>query len=582
MWSFGKGCRSVIATTAWKKQKTAINILSLPNELLDIVAKEVEDKSDLLNLRLTNRRLGTAATHSLQLRTTAIHLEACHSSIERFEQICQCPALAAGIKCIIYVVPQYEKSTSYMRGSDLLLETHDDLGIQACEDALERYAKHQAEAENTVRTGRHKCALLLGIKSFPKLAEIIWAIQPSYESSTERRFPESFNRDQRWHRGVHWPGDQDEALAAFPIDGLWNRMLWYMQESASYDCDNLIAVLNCYAGLHPDRLLQVGCIECPYVSFGNQLATIARTQPAQVSFVLSRIEKLSLTFGLAGKEDWTAINTPTHAADKAWSDFFQKARNLQHLQVDGFDWVDRCKMLKALLSGGDIVYSNLKHLSLAAHPCHTFPQGWPEMKALRQHSHTTQQLISFVRQHKDTLKHLDLYAMSGVDERTRESSADCMRTLLEVIKTECLSLEEVRVEEVSMYEEDWTFGVYQPHSLDWERQYEQGTILAQLAREAGGKVVEEEVFYKPGGNPHSVEDLDEDGIVLSSTHLHFTYTFGWKILRPELGSCECQDCNEGASKPCAKPVWTDAIEREEWFDATEKIASRVANLHLKG
>ncbi|EME88654.1 uncharacterized protein MYCFIDRAFT_201620 [Pseudocercospora fijiensis CIRAD86] len=158
-----------------------------------------------------------------------------------------------------------------------------------------------------------------------------------------------------------------------------------------------------------------------------------------------------------------------------------------------------------------------------------------------------------------------------------------MRTLLNVIKAECLSLEEVKVEEVSMYEQDWKFGVHQPHSLDWERQHEQGTILAQLAREVGGKVCEQEVVYTSGGNPESVEDFDQDGTTLCSTHLHVTYCFGWKVLRPGLGDCDCQDCNEGASRPCARPVWTDASEgEEEWFDALDEKASERKSVHLEG
>ncbi|KXT07821.1 hypothetical protein AC579_9339 [Pseudocercospora musae] len=300
--AFCKGWRVATATTALGKQGTATNILSLPNELLDIVASEIEGKSDILNLRLTNRRLGAAATRSLQTRSTEIHLEACHSSIERFKRICQCPALAAGIKCIIYILPQYEKSTSYMRSSNLLLQAHDKFGIQPCEDDLERYAKYQAEAVNA-------------------LAEVIWATQPSFEGSMNH-FPSSFNRDQRWNRGVHWPGDQDEALTTFPLDGLWNMMMWHMQHSSSYDCANLIAVLECFTRVHPGRLLRIACTECPYVAFSDHPAAIAREEPAQMSFDLSRIGKLSLATGLYDKSDWTVIEMPSHDADKTWSDLY--------------------------------------------------------------------------------------------------------------------------------------------------------------------------------------------------------------------------------------------------------------------
>ncbi|KXT11113.1 hypothetical protein AC579_646 [Pseudocercospora musae] len=162
-----------MTTTIMAENQDNFNILLLSNELLDMISDRVQDKSDVLRLRLVNRRLSKSATRTMQMRAVDIYLEPHHSSIERFKQICDCPLWASRIKNIHVIVHrQIGPTHSEIQNSEEMALAIAHHGPLICEEALHKYVLYRAEYAEIAETDELQKALLYGVESLRNLGGI--------------------------------------------------------------------------------------------------------------------------------------------------------------------------------------------------------------------------------------------------------------------------------------------------------------------------------------------------------------------------------------------------------------------------
>ncbi|KAF7195335.1 hypothetical protein HII31_03227 [Pseudocercospora fuligena] len=545
-------------------EKDAINILSLSNELLDMISDRVQDKSDVLRLRLVNRRLAKAATRTIQMRAVNIYLEPRYSSIERFKQICNCPVWTGRIYNICVIVPRQSGPTlSEIQNSEQMALAIARHGPLVCEEALRRFALYRAEYAEIAETNELQKALLYGVETLRNLDGITWALSPSCEEPPPRRRDVNLielNRDHRWHYYLK----PKATSASEAVEEVWNTLMWDMHlDVPAIDWDKLFAVLLKHADLHPAARLRVNLEPFPANEFGEFMATYADAHSTDMSHALSHIDRVHLSTALVDEAEWLPL---TSDAASGLRRFFRSLTNLKLLNVSGYDHDHLHSMLAVLFRDESLTFPKLEQLGIWG----MLSFIYPEHEALEifrpSNFHSTPQLISFLHRHGRSLKDLWLCNAIGYDLAAGQPSINALKALLDTIKKECLHLEAVSVCDsmTYMYVLDPLTGQYQQRSLDWEREHGKSTELARLGHELGARVWETVMESR------SQEFGDEDGMKKFHT---FEYQFGWKLLRPELGDCDCQSCCEGDNAPCAEPVWYDAVEGdEEWVDAEAQIS----------